>query len=168
VGEIFPGIPLTAAGIAFTFHRPERDHTMRKAFLKASREKLLAMRRETLREMSDELREGRDGSKEEGMDTYDLASEERDREIKLILTDRERDKVKNIQDALDRIEEGTYGVCEDCESDIAEGRLNALPVTRLCISCQADHEKEARSSRRYDDDRAYRRLGATDIDEENA
>jgi RNA polymerase-binding transcription factor DksA len=52
---------------------------MRKAFLKNVREKLVEMRRQTLREISNDLKQGREGAKDEGMDTYDLASEERDR-----------------------------------------------------------------------------------------
>jgi DnaK suppressor protein len=141
---------------------------MRKAFLKSAREKLLQMRREVLREMNDDLRQGREGHKEEGMDAYDLASEERDREINFILTDREREKVQSIQEALERIDEGTYGICESCEAEIAEGRLSALPFTRMCVACQAEHEKEMKASRRFEDERAYRRLGSADVEEENS
>src|SRR5438105_4345554 len=141
---------------------------MRKPFLKAAREKLLEMRRQVLREIGKDLREGREGSKEEGMDTYDLASEERDREISFILTDREREKVQAIQEALERVDAGTYGMCESCESEITVGRLNALPFTRLCVNCQAEAEKEAKASRNYDDERTYRKLGSTDADEENS
>jgi DnaK suppressor protein len=140
---------------------------MRKPALKAAREKLLEMRRQVLREISNDLRQGREGSKEEGMDTYDLASEERDRGISFILTDREREKVQAIQEALDRVDAGTYGICESCESDISPARLNALPFTRLCVNCQAEAEKEAKVARNYDDERAYRKLGVTDVDEEN-
>src|SRR5437879_5462575 len=117
---------------------------MRKAFLKAAREKLLEARRQTLRDMNDDLKEGREGAKDEGMDTYDLASEERDREISFILTDREREKLNAIQEALDRVDDGSYGSCENCESEIAEGRLEALPFTRLCVNCQAEREREAK------------------------
>ena len=140
---------------------------MRKTVLKAAREKLLEMRRQVLKEISEDLKQGREGSKEEGMDTYDLASEERDREISFILTDRERDKLNAIQEALERMDEGTYGICEGCESEIAEGRLEALPFTRLCVNCQAEREKEAKAARRFEDERAYRKLSATDVDEEN-
>lgn len=141
---------------------------MRKALLKQAEEKLLAMRRQVLREISEDLRQGREGSKEEGKDTYDLASEERDREISFILTDRDREKLQAIQDALERVQNGTYGICESCEAEISPARLNALPFTRLCVSCQAEFEKEMKTQRRYEDDRAYRKLGATDVDEENS
>lgn len=132
---------------------------MRKAFLKKARETLEGMRSQLLRNARQDLSEGRDSSKDEGMDTYDLASESRDREINLILSDREREKVAAIEDALSRVEEGVYGVCDACESDIAEARLVALPFTRLCVNCQAEREREVKMNRRFEDDRAFRRLG---------
>jgi DnaK suppressor protein len=141
---------------------------MRKAALKRPKKRLEEMKRAIMREINDDLRHGREGAKEDGMDTYDLASEERDREINFILSDREREKLQLIDEALERISDGSYGVCETCEADIAPGRIEAMPFTRLCVSCQADREKEARQSRRFDDERAYRRLGSTEVDEENA
>jgi len=141
---------------------------MRKNVLKNARERLLGMKKQAMQEIRDDLKQGREGAKDDGMDTYDLASEERDREISFILSDRERDKLKAIEDALERIEDGTYGICESCDSEIAPARLEALPFTRLCVSCQADREKEAKMSRRFDDDRQYRRLGSTDVDDENS
>ena len=141
---------------------------MRKAFLKNMREKLLEMRAQLLRNVQSDLQEGREQTKDEGMDTYDIASDARDREISLILNDRDRDKALAIDDALARIDEGSYGVCDSCESDIAEARLEALPFTRLCVSCQAEREKEAKSMKRPDEDRTYRRLGTSDLDEEGS
>ena len=141
---------------------------MRKAFLKKARETLEEMRAQLLRSTRTDVQEGREQSKDEGMDTYDIASDARDREINLILTDRDRDKLQAIDDALARIDDGTYGVCESCESDIAEGRLEALPFTRLCISCQAEREKEAKSMKRSEEDRTYRRLGTSDLDDEGS
>ena len=141
---------------------------MRKTFLKKARETLEDMRAQLLRNVQAELHEGREQTKDEGMDTYDVASDARDKEISLILTDRDRDKLQAIDDALARIEDGTYGVCESCESDIAEGRLEALPFTRLCINCQAEREKEARTMKRFEEDRTYRRLSTSDVDEEGS
>lgn len=140
---------------------------MRKAALKTAKTRLTEMKRVLMREIKDDLRQGREGAKEDGMDTYDLASEERDREINFILGDRERGKLQSIEDALGRIDEGSYGICENCESDIAPGRLDAMPFSRLCVSCQAEQEKEARSQRKFDDERAYRRLGSTEVDEDS-
>ncbi len=141
----------------------------RKKFLNTMRERLLEMKNKLLSEIETESRAEREGNKDEGMDTYDLASEERDREINVILSDRERQKIQQIDDALERLEESTYGVCESCGLEVAEERLLAMPFTRLCHDCQQEQEKEARSQRRYDDERnTYRKLGSTDADDENA
>lgn len=139
---------------------------MRKAFLKKSRETLESMRAQLLLNVKHELHEGRDGTKDEGMDTYDLASDARDREISHILTDRDRQRVQAIDEALGRVDDGSYGICESCEGEIAEARLQALPFTRLCVSCQAEREKEAKQQRRGDEDRSFRRLGGGDADDE--
>ena len=138
---------------------------MRKTFLKKSREALEAMRSQLLRNVQHGLHEGRDQQKDEGMDTYDLASDARDREISHILNDRERGKLDAIDEALSRVADGSYGLCEDCGAEIAEGRLQALPFTRLCVTCQSDRERESRINKRYEEDRAFRRLGVGDSDD---
>src|SRR5215472_7659190 len=141
----------------------------RKKFLLKVREHLQETKTKLTGEIDSELRAEREGNKDEGMDTYDLASEERDREINFILSDRERVKIKQIDDALDRIDDGSYGVCDSCGLEIAEERLDAMPFTRLCRDCQQDMEREAKTQRRYEDERnTYRKLGSTDADEENA
>lgn len=141
----------------------------RKKFMADLRQQLLEMRTKLLEEMEHESKAEREANKDEGLDTYDLASEERDREISFILSDRERSKVKNIDDALQQMEEGSYGICDACGLEIAEERLTAMPFTRLCRDCQQDQEREARSQRRVEDERnTYRKLGSTDADEESA
>jgi len=141
----------------------------RKKFLADQQAALLEMKNKLLAEIEAEVKAEREGNKDEGMDTYDLASEERDREINFILSDRERVKSQSIDDALARLADGSYGVCEACGLEIAEERLRALPFTRLCRDCQQDQEREARSQRRFDDGRnTYRKLGSTDADEESA
>jgi DnaK suppressor protein len=140
----------------------------RKKFLADLKEHLLDMKAKLSVGIDSELKAEREGNKDEGMDTYDLASEERDREINFILSDRERVKIKQIDDALGRMEEGSYGVCESCGLEIAEERLQAMPFTRLCRDCQQDMEREAKSQRRYEDERnTYRKIGSTDADEDN-
>ena len=74
--------------------------TSRKKFLAKVRERLDEMKEKILAEMNHAMRAEREGSKDEGLDTYDLASEERDREISFILSDRERVKIGAIDDAL--------------------------------------------------------------------
>lgn len=135
---------------------------MRKAFLKSAQESLLKMREQTLADIESDTKTSRDGHKDEGMDTYDIASEERDRDINMILSDRDRRKLQSVDEALTRIKAGSYGICEECELDIAEERLKALPFTRLCVICQGEQEKEARQTRQGDDDRGMRRFAVGD------
>jgi DnaK suppressor protein len=140
----------------------------RTKFMAGLKQHLLDMKAKIVAEIESELKAEREGNKDEGMDTYDLASEERDREINSILSDRERVKIKQIDDVLARMEEGSYGECESCGLEIAEERLEAMPFTRLCRDCQQDQEREARTQRRYDDERnTYRKIGSTDADEDN-
>jgi DnaK suppressor protein len=140
----------------------------RNKFLNKVHEHLLETKSKLLEEMETELKAHREGNQDEGRDAYDLASEERDREINFILADREQAKIKEIDDALARFADGSYGVCESCGLEIGEERLDALPFTRVCRDCQQDREREAKSQRNYDsEDRGYRKVGSTDGDEEN-
>jgi DnaK suppressor protein len=59
----------------------------------------------------------------------------------LRIRDRERRLINKIKEALERIENGTFGICEMCEEDISEARLKARPVTTLCIDCKIEQEK---------------------------
>src|SRR5271154_2747254 len=142
--------------------------TNRKKFLSKVRENLEDMKAKLSAEIDSELKAEREANKDEGMDTYDLASEERDREINFILAAREQVKIKQIDDVLERMDEGSYGECESCGMEIAEERLEAMPFTRLCRDCQQAQEREMRTQRRYDDERnTYRKIGSTDADEDN-
>ncbi len=138
---------------------------MRKVFLKKMRTTLAGQKQQILLQLDEEIREGKESGLDEGMDTYDLASEERDREIHLILSDRDRDKLQAIENALERIGEGEYGICEDCEEEIAQARLEALPFSRLCVACQEEREKEARFQRRIDDGGGFGRSNQVDLDD---
>jgi DnaK suppressor protein len=138
----------------------------RKTVLKRARERLLQMKRDLHREIEAAVREGRESGKADGMDAYDLATEERDREINMILSDRERGKLQAIENAVERIDEGSYGICDSCESDIAEARLEAMPFTRLCVSCQADREKQEKLTRRVEADRYSRRITPGDVEDD--
>ena len=141
---------------------------MRKAFLKKARDTLEEMRAQLLRSVQQDLNEVRDASKDEGMDTYDLASDARDKEINLILGDRDREKVQAIDEALGRVNDGGYGICESCEGEIAEARLQALPFTRLCVNCQADREREMKLNRRFEENRGVRHIGTSDGEDEGS
>src|SRR5688572_18941389 len=101
------------------------------------------MKSQVLSEIRNDLKEGREGQKDDGMDTYDVATEERDREISMLMSDRDRQKLGAIEEALERLDAGTYGICDSCEEEIPVERLKAMPFTRLCVQCQSERENEA-------------------------
>lgn len=72
----------------------------------------------------------------------DMATDNYDREFSLGLATNEQKIIFEVDDALKRIEEGTYGVCGDCEKLITKTRLKAIPYTKLCVKCQEKHEKK--------------------------
>jgi DnaK suppressor protein len=75
-------------------------------------------------------------------DPTDRASLESDRNFELRIRDRERRLIGKIREALDRIDEGDFGECEDCGDQIGEARLKARPVTTLCIECKTEQERQ--------------------------
>ncbi|MEK6223958.1 MAG: TraR/DksA family transcriptional regulator [Thermodesulfobacteriales bacterium] len=103
---------------------------------------LLVMRKEMLQDVSQSMRDESDHLKHEIGDFYDQASNDRDRELSLMLADRERGKLTLVDNALHRIEIGTYGICGSCDEVIDKERLIAMPFTKLCLSCQEDIERE--------------------------
>lgn len=103
---------------------------------------LLQMRKELLQEVSKSIKTESDYLRFDVGDFYDHASSDRDRELSLMLTDRERNKLIQIEEALRRIEEGSYGICESCGDEIGEDRLKAMPFAKLCLSCKIDLERQ--------------------------
>jgi DnaK suppressor protein len=75
-------------------------------------------------------------------DPTDRATMESDRNFELRIRDRERRLISKIKEALDRIEQGTFGICEECGEEISEQRLIARPVTTLCIECKKRQETD--------------------------
>jgi DnaK suppressor protein len=75
-------------------------------------------------------------------DRADLALKFDQRERKIVLGTQVEKQIREIEAALKRIEEGSYGACVECGNTIAAGRLKALPYASLCIRCQEDLEKK--------------------------
>lgn len=73
-------------------------------------------------------------------DEVDLASSELNQSMSLRIRDRERELVLRIEEALSKIEEGTFGLCEICEEPIDLKRLEAQPVAEMCIRCKEQEE----------------------------
>lgn len=127
---------------------------------------LLQMKEDLVKEISLSLKsELPAGSAETTGDIYDQASNERERELSLILGDREREKIRHIDEALQRIDDGEYGVCEECEEEIPLGRLKVVPFARYCVRCKSEIEKLQAQTKRMEEDRVYREMAVGDEDE---
>jgi DnaK suppressor protein len=75
-------------------------------------------------------------------DLGDQATAETDRNFMLRLRGREQRLLKKIEEAIDRIDNGTFGICDDCGNEIDIKRLDARPVTTMCIECKTLQEEE--------------------------
>lgn len=116
----------------------QKDMKRFKKLLEESKRNLLQSARKTLSEEAtfdtDDL-----------PDEIDLASSEYTQSMVFRLRDREKFLLKKIDDALSRIENNTYGICEICEEEISVKRLEARPVTTMCIRCKEEQEKQEKS-----------------------
>ena len=101
---------------------------------------LLSNRLEELLNQADDTVSGMTAPKENFPDPTDRAALEADRNFMLRIRDREHKLIKKIKKALDRIENGTFGICESCGEDISIKRLKARPVTSQCIECKSKEE----------------------------
>ena len=137
-------------------HAPSRAAAKRGAlsqFEQRQREKLLALKDTLLDSMNgvakDSLRSRAEGSEASafGMHQADAGSDAYDRDFALSLLSQEQDSLYEIDEALKRIENGTYGTCEMSGKSIPHARLEALPFTRYTVECQAELEKRNRFQR---------------------
>lgn len=101
---------------------------------------LLKNRLEELLSQADNTVMGMTAPKENFPDPTDRASLEADRNFMLRIRDRESKLIKKIKNALERIENNTFGICETCGEDISIKRLKARPVTTQCIDCKTKEE----------------------------
>jgi DnaK suppressor protein len=103
-------------------------------------EQLLRERLNELLSHADDTVSGMTEPKENFPDPTDRATLESDRNFMLRIRDREHKLIKKIKKALERIENGTFGICEKCGEDISVQRLKARPVTTQCIDCKTKEE----------------------------
>ena len=104
--------------------------------------------RKLLQQMLEEAQQKGDSTIEELTDSQasyadpaDRATAESDRSFTLRIRDRERRLIHKIQAAIKRMDDGEYGMCEECGEEIGVPRLKARPVTTLCVSCKARQEE---------------------------
>ena len=102
--------------------------------------KLLSNQLEELLEQADDTVSGMTTPKENFPDPTDRASLEADRNFMLRIRDRESKLIKKIKKALERMDSGTFGICESCGENISTKRLKARPVTTQCIECKTKEE----------------------------
>ncbi|MDQ7032581.1 MAG: RNA polymerase-binding protein DksA [Desulfonauticus sp.] len=111
-----------------------KDYEFFRNLLLNMKKEILSKGESTLEDMSEEV--------EIYADPADRATAESDRAFTLRLRDRDLKLVKKIDEALSRIEDGTFGICEECGEEIGLARLKARPVTTLCIQCKSKQEEE--------------------------
>ncbi len=112
------------------------------------REKLRQQAAELQQRLSVVVEQGRQAGAEGINDVADQAVSSYEKEILFTRGTHEHGQLRRIQQALARLEDGSYGVCQRCEQTIGEKRLEALPWTPYCIACQEELERNAESEQR--------------------
>ena len=74
----------------------------------------------------------------------DVGTDNYEQEFTLSLLENDENTLEEIENALDRIEEGVYGVCRECERNIPKTRLNAIPFTPYCVKCASEIQSKSR------------------------
>jgi RNA polymerase-binding transcription factor DksA len=144
-----------SSGVNDSFTLPGKNHRERKldTFTRSQKEKLLQLRDAMVDSMAgvaqDTLRSRAEGSEASafGMHQADAGSDAYDRDFALSLLSQEQDALYEIDQALKRIELGTYGVCEMSGKQIPRARLEAIPFARFTVECQSQLEKQSKASR---------------------
>ncbi len=133
-----------ALGTDGKFYRPsDKEPFMNERQREYFRLKLLNWREDILKEAKETLQHLQDESQNHP-DLADRASSETDRAIELRARDRQRKLIAKIDAALQRIEDGTYGYCEETGEPITLKRLEARPIATLSIEAQERHERRER------------------------
>jgi DnaK suppressor protein len=117
------------------------NSTVRQRDLKLFRKLLEGRKRDILQESERAVGAMNNESEEACADPTDRAALESDRNFLLRMRDRERKLLSKISEAFARLEDGSYGRCEECGGEIGIERLKARPVTTLCIACKSAQEE---------------------------
>lgn len=109
--------------------------------LKEFRKNLNAMKRDIHHGIQQRLATKKEIDLKDIGDQFDDASEGREQELGFLMNSRDRDKMMKIEEALRRLDDGSYGVCESCDEPIGAKRLKAMPFSLLCVKCQEEEEQ---------------------------
>jgi DnaK suppressor protein len=137
---------MSSVKVPSSYRPSEKEEFMNAKMREYFRQKLLDWREELLRESSETIQHLQSESLAEP-DIADRASLETDRSLELRTRDRERKLIAKIDMALQRIEDGTYGYCEETDEPISLRRLEARPIATLSIEAQERHERMERTQR---------------------
>ena len=121
----------------------DRSEELRKILVEL-REEILS---KIAQEMGTKLDEDPRMSTISTLDIGDLSQLDLDEDIDYTLLNMYIERLRNVEDALDRLEEGTYGYCEDCGRAIKLERLKVLPFAKYCVQCQEQREKTGQESK---------------------
>lgn len=128
-------------------YRPtEKEKFMNPIMKEYFRQKLLRWRAELLAESNETIKEMQEDNLQKP-DLTDRASAETDHALELRARDRERKLISKINAALEKLEEGTYGYCEETGEPISIARLEARPIATLSLEAQERHERKERTQR---------------------
>lgn len=139
VSNAFLYVSDTLKSSAFLDNMKKNDLKYLKDLLTGQLEDLLSEAGKTVTGMTDE--------KDNFPDPTDRATLESQRAFELRIRDRERKLILKIKEALERIENGTFGICDGCGEEISFKRLKARPVTTYCIECKTKQEDVEKASR---------------------
>ena len=116
-------------------------------------EKIKAARKMLLGKKEELLAEGLGKSLPEDLarpfdigDEGDCADTDRTHEVSIFISARDKEKLIAIEEALEKIHDGTYGVCEECGDEIGSGRLKVMPLARSCVTCPPDKQLAIRQA----------------------
>ncbi len=142
-------------------------------FLEKQKQRLIELRDHLLNQMQgvaqDTLRVRAEGSEASafGMHQADAGSDAYDKDFALSLLSQEQDALYEIEEALKRVENGTYGTCEMSNRPIPKIRLEAIPHARFTVECQAQLERENKGRRRWDTIPQFMDSAETLVDEDD-
>jgi|SRR6267142_1830200 len=114
---------------------------MDKKSVEQFKKKLLDKRRELTRAYIRDKTYGKESDEGGTQDSADKASTSYTKEFLYSLSNTERNVLQQVEDALERIEEGEFGVCDECDEPIQKKRLEAVPWARYCLACQEAVDK---------------------------
>ena len=140
-------LPETSSTILPPDYKPgEKEKFMNPVMLEYFRQNLLKWRSELLVESNETIKEMQEDNLQKP-DIADRASAETDHALELRTRDRERKLISKINSALEKIEDGSYGYCEETGEPISIARLEARPIATLSLEAQERHERKERTQR---------------------